>query len=149
MSIEDNKGIVKDWLENWTGSPRAYLEENAHDDFEYMPVANPESFPRAALGPQDREAVIAALEQTKDLFPEGFKFGIESITAEDDRVVVETTATAVRKDTGRVVTNRGCGVYEIKDGKVFRLRTYEDTAYVMALWREEVNAITEAMAKGG
>lgn len=149
MNIEDNKRIALEWLENWSISPRAHLEEHAHDDFEFLPVADPETFPRAALGPQDRESVIAALEEAKELFPGGFKFTNESVTAEDNRVVVESRATAVRKGTNRVVTNRVVNVFEIKDGKVFRLRGYEDTAYVMAVWADEVQSITEAFTETG
>lgn len=143
MSLEDNKRIVRDWLETNYTSP-GYVEAHAHDDIELWFVADPETFPRAASNPMDKAGLIAALERVRELFPEpgGFKFEIRSMTAEDNRVAVESTARAVGKDTGKKITNRGCAVYEIKDGKVFRISGHEDTAYVMSQVADEAEYIT-------
>jgi ketosteroid isomerase-like protein len=66
------------------------------------------------------------------------------MTAEGDRVVVETETHAVRRanPAGRY-TNYIVAIYVFRDGKVARARIYEDTAFWQAFQRGDPAAMAQ------
>jgi ketosteroid isomerase-like protein len=119
-------------------------------DFEYTIEAHPSSHP-AAGRPHSAGEILAGLEHAKEVFRypdeygpgDGFKTIIRSMTAEDDRVVVETETHAVpRANPAGRYTNYIVAVYVFRDGKVARARIYEDTAFWQAFQRGDPEAMS-------
>jgi ketosteroid isomerase-like protein len=147
VSAESNKELVLSIVAT------VVAPEAVTDDFEFSIQADPSSH-AAANRVLTRDTLVAGLAATKNTFRypddgpagDGLRQTVRSITAEDDRVVVETVAEGVLKsDPTRKLKNHGVFVYEIRDDKVARLRVYEDTAYVTAFWKDENSAISDAV----
>jgi acetyl esterase len=147
VSTQANRELVLSIL------PTLVAHDAITDDFEFAIQADPSS--HAAAGRVlDGAALVAGLAATRQTFrfPDGGPAGdglrqtVRSITAEEDRVVVETVAEGILKsDPSRALKNRGVFVYEFRGDKVARLRVYEDTGYVTAFWAGENSAITQAV----
>jgi ketosteroid isomerase-like protein len=108
-------------------------------DFEYTIEAHP-----SAGRPHSAGEILSGLERAGEVFRypdeygpgDGFKTIVRSMTAEDDRVVVETETHAVpRANPARRYTNYIVAVYVFREGKVARARIYEDTAFWQAFQR--------------
>jgi ketosteroid isomerase-like protein len=147
MSAESNKELVL------TMVATLVAPEAVTDDFEFSIQADPSSH-GAANRVLTRDTLVAGLAATKSTFRfpddgpagDGLRQTVRSITAEGDRVVVETVAEGVLKaDPSRALKNRGVFVYEFRGDKVARLRVYEDTAYVTTFWKDENSAISDAV----
>ncbi|WP_319449719.1 MULTISPECIES: nuclear transport factor 2 family protein [unclassified Mycobacterium] len=147
MSTQTNKELVLSMVAS------VVAPEAVTDDFEFSIQADPSSH-AAASRVLTRDALLPGLAATRETFRfpddgpagDGLRQTVRSITAEDDRVVVETVAEGVLKsDPTRKLKNRGVFVYEFRGDKVARLRVYEDTAYVIAFWSGENSAISNAV----
>lgn len=134
-NLEDMKRVARAMTESG-GVARGLVT----DDFEFTVEAHPSSHP-AAGRPHAASEILAGLESVEEMFRypdefgpgEGFKTVVRSMTAEDDRVVVETETHAVLRDNpARRYTNYSVAIYMFRDGKVARARIYEDTAFLQA-----------------
>jgi ketosteroid isomerase-like protein len=130
------------------------VPELVTDDFEFTVVAHPTSHP-AAGRPHPASEILSGLGRATEMmrYPDehgpgdGFKAIVRSITAEDDRVVVETETHAVlRANPAHRYTNYSVAVYVLRDGKVAQARIYEDTAYAQAFERGDLNAMAQIRA---
>jgi ketosteroid isomerase-like protein len=147
VSTQNNKELVLSMVATLVA------QDALTDDFEFSIQADP-SIHAAAGRVLNGEALVTGLAATRQAFRfpdngpagEGLRQTVGTITAEEDRVVVETVAEGVLKsDPSRTLKNRGVFVYEFRDGKVARLRVYEDTGYVAAFWAGENSAIAQAL----
>jgi len=146
MDLSEMKRIARTMAE--TGG---IVPELVTDDFEFTVVAHPTSHP-AAGRPHPASVVLAGLERAREVFRypdehgqgDGFKTIVHSITAEDDRVVVEVESQAVPRanPAGRYI-NHNVAIYVFRDGKVAQARIYEDTAYVQAFERGNPEVMSE------
>jgi ketosteroid isomerase-like protein len=125
------------------------VPELVTEDFEFTVVAHLTSHP-AAGRPHPASVILTGLERARKTmrYPDeygrgdGFKAIVRSVTAEGDRVVVETETHAVaRANPAHRYTNYGVAVYVFRDGKVAQARIYEDTAYAQAFEREDHDAM--------
>ena len=64
-----------------------------------------------------------------DVFPQGLRFNIQAMTAEDERVAVEATSEG-EHISGQTYSNEYHFLFEFKDGKLLRLKEYMDTEMV-------------------
>jgi ketosteroid isomerase-like protein len=152
MDLDDMKRIAQAMVENGGLVPGLVT-----DDFEYTIVAHPSSHP-AAGRPHPASEVLAGLDRAGEMlrYPDeygpgdGLKTIIRSMTADDDRVVVEAETHAVpRANPGGRYTNYIVAIYVFRDGKVARARIYEDTAFWQAFERgdpEVMSAINTNLA---
>lgn len=146
MDLSEMKRIAQAMVEGG-----GLVPELATDDFEFAVEAHPSSHP-AAGRPRSAGEMLYGLERAKERFRypdeygpgDGFKSIIRSMTAEDDRVVVESETHAVpRANPAGRYTNYTVAIFVFRDGKVARARFYEDTAFVQAFERGDPTAISE------
>ena len=67
--------------------------------------------------------IADTIEAFKKIIPSGLRYRICSVTAEDDRVVVQAEGDALTHD-GRPYCNEYCFVCTVKDGKLVRVDEY-------------------------
>jgi ketosteroid isomerase-like protein len=77
-------------------------------------------------GTFSREQIAAAAGGIFDVFPEGLKFSVQQMTAEDERVAVEATSEG-KHVSGKIYSNEYHFLFEFRDGKLLRLKEYMDT----------------------
>jgi ketosteroid isomerase-like protein len=75
-----------------------------------------------------------------DAFPDGLRFRIRSMTAEDDRVAVEAESEGVHA-SGRPYRNQYHFLMVIRDGKVRQLKEYLDTMHAQEVLVEGAAAL--------
>jgi ketosteroid isomerase-like protein len=63
------------------------------------------------------------------VFPQGIRFVIKAMTAEDDRVAVEAESEGMHV-SGRLYGNQYHFLFRLRDGKVVELKEYMDTERV-------------------
>jgi ketosteroid isomerase-like protein len=99
-----------------------------HEDMSWEPMVR--DIPGAGLH-QGREAVLNDfLGPIRGVFKPGDpKVRIDAMVSDGDRVMVETRATGERAD-GKPYANRYAWAFELKDGKILRVREYMDSLYV-------------------
>ncbi len=145
MDLDDMKRIAQAMAEN--GVHPGLIT----DDFEYTIEAHPSSHP-AAGRPHSASEILSGLERAKEVFRypdeygpgDGLKTIIRSMTAEDDRVVVETETHAVpRANPAGRYTNYIVAIYVFRDGRVARARIYEDTAFWQAFERGDPEVMSK------
>jgi uncharacterized protein len=74
----------------------------------------------------DREAIVAFMAYNFARFFKGVGNEFRTVVADGDVVVVEHRLSAALPD-GRPYVNDYCFVYEVRDGRVWRIREYMDT----------------------
>jgi len=74
----------------------------------------------------DRAAIVAFMAYNFSRFFGGVKNVFRTVVAQDDVVVVEHRLSATLPN-GRPYVNDYCFIYELRDGKVWRIREYMDT----------------------
>jgi hypothetical protein len=74
----------------------------------------------------DRDAIVAFMAYNFARLFDGVDNTFRTVVAEGDVVVVEHRLSAILPN-GRTYVNDYCFVYEVRDGKVWRIREYMDT----------------------
>lgn len=74
-------------------------------------------------GVRKREAMVGMIRAFEVLFPDGLNPEVKSITAQDDRVVVEFEGNAITGE-GKSYHNQYCMVFFLKDGLINQLNEY-------------------------
>jgi ketosteroid isomerase-like protein len=74
-------------------------------------------------GTRPAEVMIGMIEAFKKMVPTGLSFAIQSVTAEDGRVVVEAEGNAVTAQ-GKPYCNQYCFVFTVVDGKIKQVNEY-------------------------
>lgn len=108
---------------------RAFL----HPDASWQPMVKP-GIPGAGLH-HPRDAIIDEfLAPVRGLFiPGDPKVHIDSIVSSGDKVMLETRGIGTLSD-GREYNNLYAWAFELKDGKVWKIREYMDSAYISSLF---------------
>lgn len=76
-----------------------------------------------------RDQIAATAGAIYDVFPQGLHFTITGMTAEGDRVAVEAESEGEHV-SGQTYANQYHFLFELRDGKLQRLREYMDTELV-------------------
>jgi ketosteroid isomerase-like protein len=99
-----------------------------HEDMSWEPMVR--DIPGAGLH-QGREAVLNDfLGPIRGVFRPGDpKVHIDAMVSDGDRVMVETRAAGERAD-GKPYANRYAWAFELKDGRILKVREYMDSLYV-------------------
>jgi len=66
-----------------------------------------------------------------------FSIEVRSITADQERVVVEAVGTSRNPNNGRRYDNLYCYVFEARDGQIVLFREYQDTLLLFDVWVAE------------
>jgi uncharacterized protein len=82
----------------------------------------------ALAGTYDREQFPAMLGRVATALPDGPRVDVTSVTATEERIVVETHTTG-RSATGVDYDNRIVCVFDLRDGLIAAVREYLDTIH--------------------
>ena len=126
MPAEANKHLVRDAFEAMGRSDIRPLVEMMTDDFAWI-IEGQSRFSRSYEG---KEAVKRdLLAPLFEAFATPYRFTIDEIIAEGDRVVVRGRG-EVKTKAGKDYNNSYCFVLRLADGNLTELREYLDTALV-------------------
>jgi len=125
MNAQDNKRIVTEGYQLFQAGDIPHLLERYHDDAlwiepdaEYVPFA----------GRHNGKEEIARFFRTLDAEAQALRFEPKEFIAEGDKVVVIGEATWLCKQTGRSYDSPWVHVFTLRDGKVARFESFQDTA---------------------
>lgn len=124
---EANKVIVMGMIDSWGGPAMIdALAETVMMSNEVDLVTTP-TLGRSLHG---RDEVAASCARERDIFPDGLSREVTTMTAEENRVVVEATfrgISTVRPD--QPFETRVLTIFFLRDSRVFRVRQYLDSAF--------------------
>jgi ketosteroid isomerase-like protein len=130
MPDETNRQLVRDAFEAMGRSDVRPLTELMTDDFDWI-IEGQSRFSRRYEG---KEAVKRdLLDVLFQAFATPYRFTIDEIIAEGDRVVVLGRG-EVRTKAGKDYNNSYCFVLRLTEGRLVELREYLDTALVEAVF---------------
>lgn len=126
---------VVDFFETLSTGDLDALAKLLHEDMSWEPMVR--DIPGAGLH-QGRDTVINAfLAPVRGTFRLGDpKVHIDAMVSDGDRVMAETRAIGERAD-GKPYANRYAWAFELRDGKILKVREYMDSLYV-ARWFDMV-----------
>ena len=94
-------------------------------------------------GKRHRDSMVGMINEFNNLVPTGLRFRIESVTASDDRVVVECEGDAITSQ-GTPYRNQYCFVFSFAGGKIRQVNEYFCNVHANeVLW-----PLVEAWGKG-
>lgn len=124
MSTEQNKQIVIDFFDQMSNGNVKGFVDLYHEGGAVWTSGN-----TLISGTQKKAAIQEFAGGIYDAFPEGLKFKIISMTAEDDRVAVEAESEGMHV-SGVKYQNFYHFLFILKDSKVLLLKEYMDTEKV-------------------
>lgn len=124
MSTEQNKQIVIDFFDQMSNGNVKGFVDLYHEGGAVWTSGN-----TLISGIQKKSAIQEFAGGIYDAFPEGLKFKINSMTAEDDRVAVEAESEGMHV-SGVRYQNFYHFLFILKDSKVLLLKEYMDTEKV-------------------
>jgi uncharacterized protein len=130
VSEQDNVRIVRELLTAFQrGDLRALLDLCSEDVMIQHPIPK-EILPFAGISHGKREAkrFCAGMAEGFNLDP----FQPREFIAQGNKVAVIVFERSTNRATGRAVDNEYIQVYTLEDGKVVRIRIYEDTGPILA-----------------
>ena len=124
MSAEQNKQIIIDFFDQMSNGNVKGFVDLYHEGGAVWTSGN-----TLISGTQKKAAIQEFAGGIYDAFPEGLKFKIISMTAEDDRVAVEAESEGMHI-SGVKYQNFYHFLFILKDSKVLLLKEYMDTEKV-------------------
>jgi ketosteroid isomerase-like protein len=135
MGVEENKEIARDLIEALGRADKARVLDLYAEDFELWTAG---TLPFSGVHSLDEAEGL--MDGILDAFPDGLRFRIRSMTAEDDRVAVEAESEGVHA-SGRPYRNQYHFLMVIRDGKVRQLKEYLDTMHAQEVLVEGAAAL--------
>ena len=134
MSVQENKRIVLEMINNWDNWTDGPCVEHLADDFQYEHRCNGETFP-VELIYYGKQSMIDHCHKMLEVFPDTKRTPI-NVVAEGDQVVVENFVTGHAPGREQPLEVHAIDIFEVRDGKVVSQREYSDTAYLVSLWAD-------------
>jgi hypothetical protein len=128
MGIEENKKLVADFYEAGNRGDMDACFAMVADDVTWTNIGTTK-FSGVFAGKQN--LVVQLLQPLFGQLKAGIASQIESIIAEGDVVIAQTSGTAETQD-GKPYNNTYCQVFRIRDGKIAAVKEYMDTALIDA-----------------
>ena len=122
--IERNKGIARQFIENLTNNNVPAIIESYDDDVRLYTMGN-----TLISGVVNKTQAKEFAGQVLNAFPQGIKFVIHNLTAEEDRVAIEAESFA-NHVSGKYYNNKYHFFMRLKNGKIIELKEYMDTEMV-------------------
>lgn len=142
--LQANRALALKFGEAWNSRNMALFDEIFHPEMTWHVAVTPPG--QQQLVPLQSEILrkigttwqkaIYNKQETLDIFNytltafETFDINLSSVTAEEDRVVVESQGNAVHPGNGRRYDNIYCYVFHIKEERIVLLREYQNTLLV-------------------
>lgn len=124
MSTERNKQLAVAFFDALNrGDVAALLDAYAEDGY-CLTTGN-----TLISGKFSKAQIKAAAGQIFQVFPQGIRFTLHELTAEDDRVAVEASSEGMHV-SGQRYTNQYHFFFRFRDGKVVEFKEYMDTERV-------------------
>ena len=117
---EENKDIAIKFFEALSSGSETYLDYYNDDSIIWTAGDN------AIGGTRTKHEIIDFAQGILSAFPDGIKFNITGITAENERVAVEVSGEAIHA-SGKDYRNKYHFLLKIKNGKILELKEYMDT----------------------
>ena len=121
--LEENKQIAREFFAALNRADSAAIAKLYAADAELWTAG---SLPFS--GTFTKTQAIQGMDAILSLFPEGLKFTIKGITAEDERVAIEAESYG-RHVSGKIYNNQYHFLMIIRDGKVSAFKEYMDTMH--------------------
>ncbi len=122
--IERNKAVARQFLDDMSnGNVQAIVDAYAEDGRVHTMGQT------LISGVFDKETIKQFAGQVLGAFPQGIKFTINQLTAEDDRVAIEAESYGMHV-SGRPYANKYHFLMRLRDGKVIDFKEYMDTEMV-------------------
>ena len=117
---EENKKTAIKFFEALSSGSQAYLDFYNDESIIWTAGEN------AIGGTRTKKEIVDFAQGILSAFPNGIKFNITGITAENERVAVEVSGEAVHA-SGKPYNNKYHFLLTIKNGKILELKEYMDT----------------------
>ena len=117
---EENKDITIKFFKALSSGSETYL--NYYNDDAIIWTAGDNSIG----GTRTKQEIVDFAQGILSAFPDGIKFNITGITAENERVAVEVSGEAIHA-SGKSYNNKYHFLLKIKNGKILELKEYMDT----------------------
>jgi len=121
--LERNKEVARTFLDRLSAGDADGVLALYTDDFVCWTAG---SLPFSGIHP--RAEVGAMISGVASVFPEGLRFSVRTMTAEDDRVAVEAESHG-KHVSGKTYDQRYTFVLFFRDGKIRELHEYFDTMH--------------------
>ena len=122
--IERNKDIARKFIENMTNNNVAAIIESYDDDVRIQTMGN-----TLISGVVNKTQAKEFAGQVLNAFPQGIKFVIHNLTAEEDRVAIEAESFA-NHVSGKYYNNKYHFFVRLRDGLITEFKEYMDTELV-------------------
>lgn len=124
MTIEQNKQIVLDFIGAMNrGDVDRIVNTYAEDGTCWT------SGQTLISGTMNKEQIRQGAGRIFEAFPDGITFTVKNVTAEGNRVAVEAESHG-RHVSGRTYNNLYHFLFELRDGRILRMKEYMDTELV-------------------
>jgi len=123
LSIEANKQLARDFIDALSRADTDWVLEHYADD---MVLWTAGSLPFS--GVHTREEIRPLMEGILGAFPNGLRFTVKALTAEQDRVAIEASSRGLHA-SGKLYENDYHFLMRIRDGKVVEIKEYLDTLH--------------------
>ena len=117
---EENKNIAIKFFEALSSGSETYLDYYNDDSIIWTAGDNSIGCTRT------KQEIVDFAQGILSAFPEGIKFNITGLTAENERVAVEVSGKAIHA-SGKDYNNKYHFLLKIKNGKILELKEYMDT----------------------
>ena len=121
---ENNKEIVRSWIDALNRNDTAAVLAIYADDIHITTMGN--TLISGRYGPADVKTFVTSV---LDVFPQGLKFTVGSMTAEDDRVSVEAVGEGEHV-SGKTYLQHYHFLVTVAGGRISELKEYLDTEHV-------------------
>lgn len=121
--LETNKAVVRDFFHRLSAGDADALLALYADDVQCWTAGD---LPFSGLHP--KEELRAMIEGVVGVFPEGWRFTVKTLTAEDDRVAAEAEVVG-KHVSGRTYHQRYHFLFWIRGNKIRRFHEYFDTKH--------------------
>jgi len=123
-TIESNKAVVKRFFDAMNAGDVQLIVDSYAEDGCLQTMGN-----TMISGTFTKDQIAGSAGGIYDVFPEGIRFTILDMVAEGDKVAVEATSEG-KHVSGQTYTNQYHFLFELRDGKLVRLKEYLDTERV-------------------
>jgi len=123
-NIEQNKAIVQRFFEAMSTGDVETIVNTYADEGCVQTMGN-----TLISGINSKEQISKYAGSIYDVFPAGLSFSIDSMVAEGDKVAVEARSEG-EHISGQTYANEYHFLFELKDGKLLKLKEYMDTELV-------------------
>ncbi len=121
--LESNKAVVLEFFERLSSGDADGVLALYADSFTCWTAG---TLPFSGTHP--RENIAAMISGVQSVFPDGLKFTVGTLTAEDDRVSAEAESYG-KHASGQVYNQRYHFLFVVRDGKIQSMHEYFDTMH--------------------